>query len=288
MQPEQDVPLPIASSRRVNEKRKTPWITAGGAALLLWGMWTAVDGVTRRHGAECYAMGTVLLIVGGGMLWSAVLSAKGINEREAGRQSYSSSVETYDLASGPMLFGLWLIGLSIYPFTHSSEYKGQFGIGTGMAGLVLGIMFLIGGVQGVMVGYRRRKRELRDWNVAGAISASSRANHPPTAAPPISKAEQIARGRDFVISGEINPELQMQRFEIGEAKKKGSGYLSVASILAFLYWDYRLQQWADEAAETFGQGSKEFREAEDRWDDWHKRLEKAMAAWALICHTMQC
>jgi len=57
------------------------------------------------------------------------------------------------------------------------------------------------------------------------------------------QAERIARGRELVSSGKINPEKEMLRFE-------RTGYISANSWLAFLYWGYLLQDWADSAAES--------------------------------------
>jgi hypothetical protein len=96
----------------------------------------------------------------------------------------------------------------------------------------------------------------------------------------MSKAEIIALGQQLVTSGEINPEKEMRQYE-------RTGYMSRNGMFAWCYWDYGLREWADSAAETFGPRSKEFREAEGRWDDWQKRLRKAIAAWEYMRQSMQ-
>ena len=74
------------------------------------------------------------------------------------RQRKRASDSDNDSGGGLALFGLFLIGMSIYCFNHSFNILG------GIVSLILGMILLIGGVQGMMREYRRREREWKEWN----------------------------------------------------------------------------------------------------------------------------
>jgi hypothetical protein len=79
-----------------------------------------------------------------------------------------------------------------------------------------------------------------------------------------------------VTSGKINPEKEMLQFE-------RTGYMSVDSGLAFRYWGYRLQGWADSAAEKFGVNSPQYKYAEAQSSGWQRRIEKSSKQMFAIC-----
>lgn len=103
--------------------------------------------------------------------------------------------------------------------------------------------------------------------------------------PFVPKAVLIARGQELVTSGKINPIKEMLQFErLGGTE----GYMSVDSMLAWRYWDYKLQSWADEAAELYGPKSKTYDRMEKASSSWKDRMQKSgKHQFAKLGHALQ-
>lgn len=133
------------------------------------------------------------------------------------------------------------------------------------------------------VGPSRRARE--------EMAAQGRTSWTYEAPPKIEKEDLIAGGRELVISGQINPEKEMRQFEIKNSQKPGSGYVSLDGALAFRYWDYRLQQWADSIADEVKKGNatkQDYEQAEKLSASWKRRMEPAVSQmFARLGHSLQ-
>lgn len=163
----------------MTEKWKIVWTGIGGAMLLPLGVWAVVNGATRHDERNSYIMGLVLFLVGAGIVWREIAAWKEMKEREAAKQDDLSHQRNSayllawwkrppgELEGGELpatacewlLVGLLIIGLAIYPLTRPSEYDGHSGIWIGIGGLVFGIVWLMAGVQQMLVEYKRAVRK---------------------------------------------------------------------------------------------------------------------------------
>ena len=150
-----------------------------------------------------FFFGVVSVVAGIGFLWRAFRAWKEIKRRDAARQVYLShpenmehllawrkrhttqdwyesqgdmlegrkSVSIYhfkclkikvsadetDNGEGIALLGLFIVGMSFWPSTHS-------GIWVGIVFLIFGLLCLVGGVQKMLLKYRRSEREWKEWD----------------------------------------------------------------------------------------------------------------------------